>query len=88
MAVSVDQSEKLRSAANFLREAGRDAEANAVEALASPITRRMPSKPPSADLIPIREAAERLGLSRNAVQRRIEQGVLDGVKDPITVTAT
>lgn len=82
MAVSIDQSKKIRSAANFLREAGRGDEADVVEALAPPIRRRMPPRPPAADLIPIREAAERLGLGRNAIQRRIEQGMLDGVQDP------
>lgn len=82
MAVSIDQSEKLRSATNFLRAAGRDVEAEAVEALTPPVRQRLPTKPPADDLLPIGEAAERLNLSRNAVQRRIEQGMLDGVKDP------
>lgn len=66
----------------FLREAGREDEAAAVEGLLPPIRHRLPTRPPADDLIPIREAAERLGLSRNAVQRRIELETLDGVKDP------
>ncbi|HEV2109462.1 MAG TPA: hypothetical protein VGR16_14480, partial [Thermomicrobiales bacterium] len=82
MAVSIDQSEKLRSAVAFLREAGREDEAAAVEGLLPPIRHRLPTRPPADDLIPIREAAERLGLSRNGVQRRIELETLDGVKDP------
>lgn len=82
MAVSVDQSELIRSATNFLRAAGRDIEAEAVEALTPPVRQRLPTPPPADDLLPIGEAAERLNLSRNAVQRRIEQGMLDGVKDP------
>lgn len=82
MAISIDQSEQLRSAAEFLRDAGREAEADAVAALAPPIRRRLPTRAPADDLLPIGEAAERLGLSRNAIQRRVEQGMLDGVKDP------
>jgi hypothetical protein len=75
---------KVKDAVDFLRAAGHEEEAVAVESLLPPPKpRRLPPVPPRSehDLVPIAEAAARLGLSRNAVQRRIEIGVLEGVRD-------
>ena len=79
-----DTLSKLQDAIDFLRDAGREEEAQAVESLLpGPRPRRLPPKPPASEqeLVPIAEAAARLGMSRNAVQRRIESGLLEGVRD-------
>ena len=79
-----DRLTKVQDAVDFLRAAGREEEARAVESLLPPPKpRRLPPAPPSSEhhLVPIAEAAARLGLSRNAVQRRIETGLLRGVRD-------
>lgn len=75
---------KVKDAVAFLRAAGREEEARAVESLLPPPKpRRLPPRPPATDqdLVPIAEAATRLGLSRNAVQRRIDSGLLKGARD-------
>ena len=77
---------KAQDAVDFLRAAGREEEAVAVESLLPPRKpRRLPPAPPNSerehDLVPIAEAATRLGLSRNAVQRRIDTGLLQGTRD-------
>jgi hypothetical protein len=65
--------------------AGTSGRATNKSLLPPPKPRRLPPAPPSSehDLVPIAEAeaAARLGLSRNAVQRRIDIGLLDGVRD-------
>jgi hypothetical protein len=83
-AASPDTLSKLQDAIDFLRDAGREEEARAVETLLPSLKpRRLPPRPPESkqELVPIAEAAARLGLSRNAVQRRIESGLLEGVRD-------
>jgi hypothetical protein len=75
---------KIQDAIAFLRHAGREDEANAVESLLSPQrSRRLPPTPPASEqeLVPIAEAAALLGIGRNAIQRRIESGLLSGVRD-------
>ena len=75
---------KVRDALAFLRRSGRDDEAAAIESLlpaARP--RRLPTAPPSdeRELVLIAEAAARLRLGRNAVQRRIDIGLLEGIRN-------
>jgi hypothetical protein len=75
---------KVREALAFLRESGREDEAAAIESLVPAVRpRRLPTAPPpdERELVPIAAAATRLGLSRNAVQRRIDIGLLEGVRD-------
>jgi hypothetical protein len=85
MAISTETDRRIEAAIAHLRQAGLEDEARAVEELLAahrPAPRRLPPTPPAGDLVPIAEAARRLGLSRNAVQRRIDSGFLAGERDP------
>lgn len=86
MATAVTTEQGVETAIAYLREAGRAAEADAVEALLTercPGRRRRPPRPEVDELVPIAEAARLLGTSRKRVARLIEIDLLigDGVSE-------
>ena len=78
--------ERLQAAIAYLRQAGHEDEARAVEALLQERepARRRPSTPRVEGMVPIAEVAKQLGTSRAGVQRRIDLGMLVGERDPET----
>jgi hypothetical protein len=81
MALSVTTEERLASAVAYLRKAGHEEEARAVEALLNGRPRRRASSPKDHEPVPITEAAEQLGFSPKSIRREIELGMLDGIGD-------
>ena len=82
MATALTAEERVETAIAYLREAGREEEAEAVERL---LTERRPVRRPprpeaeeAEELVAIAETARVLGTSRKRVSRMIELGLLAG----------